>query len=72
MTSKSDQDSGKRDESPENKGETSGKGKPTANPVFQLNSSDNPGTPLVAATLNGDNYSTWDRSIKTALRAKKS
>lgn len=38
-----------------------------SNPAFQLNSSDNPGTPLVAAVLNGENYRTWARSMKTAL-----
>ena len=29
------------------------------NPSYFLNSSDNPGTPLVAAMLNGDNYRMW-------------
>lgn len=42
----------------------------TQNPAYFLSYSDNPGIPLVAATLNGDNYRTWSRSMKTALRAK--
>ncbi|KAJ1430349.1 Zinc finger, CCHC-type [Sesbania bispinosa] len=42
----------------------------TPNPSFYLSSSDNPGTPLVAVLLNGDNYRTWARPMRTALRAK--
>ena len=37
---------------------------------YYLGSSDNPGTPLVAVTLKGENYRNWARSMKTALRAK--
>lgn len=42
----------------------------TPSSPYYLGSSDNPGTPLVAAVLNGENYRTWSRSMKTALRAK--
>lgn len=42
----------------------------TQSSAFYLGSSDNPGTPLVAAPLNGGNYRTWARSMKAALRAK--
>lgn len=38
--------------------------------AYHLNNSDNPGTPLVTTLLNGENYCTWVRSIKTALCAK--
>ncbi|GAU27524.1 hypothetical protein TSUD_147180 [Trifolium subterraneum] len=44
--------------------------KVTPNPAYHLGSSDNPGTPLVAALLKGENYRTWSRSMRTALRAK--
>lgn len=37
---------------------------------YYLGYSDNSGTPLVAAILKGDNYRTWARSMRTALRAK--
>lgn len=37
---------------------------------YYLSSLDSPGTPLVAAPLKGDNYCTWARSMRTALRAK--
>ncbi|KAJ1424647.1 Zinc finger, CCHC-type superfamily [Sesbania bispinosa] len=37
---------------------------------YYLGSSDNPGIPLVAAALTSDNYRNWERSMKTALRAK--
>lgn len=42
----------------------------TPSSPYYLSSSDNPGTPLVAVLLNGENYRTWSRSMKTALRAK--
>lgn len=42
---------------------------PTPNRI-QLISSDNPGIPLVASTLNGDNYRTRARPMRTALRQK--
>ncbi|KAJ1381918.1 Zinc finger, CCHC-type [Sesbania bispinosa] len=42
----------------------------TPNPSFYLSSSDNPGTSLVVVLLNGDNYRTWARSMRTTLRAK--
>jgi hypothetical protein len=42
----------------------------TPSSPYYLSSSDNPGTPLVAALLNGGNHRTWSRSMKTALRAK--
>ncbi|GAU44486.1 hypothetical protein TSUD_12970 [Trifolium subterraneum] len=37
---------------------------------YYLSPSDNPGTPLVAATLKGENRRNWARSMRTALRAK--
>lgn len=37
---------------------------------YYLGSSDNPGTPLVATTLKGENHRNWARSMRTALRAK--
>lgn len=72
MASKSDDDSGNKEKSPEKKDNASFDNKitTTTNPVFLLNSSDNPGTPIVAAVLNGENCRTWFRSMKTALRAK--
>nr|KYP49082.1 hypothetical protein KK1_029204 [Cajanus cajan] len=42
----------------------------TPNSPFYLSPLDNPGTPLVAVLLNGDNYRTWARSMRMALRAK--
>lgn len=41
-----------------------------ANPAYTLNNSDNPGTLIVSSTLNDNNYRTWLRTMKTALRAK--
>lgn len=38
--------------------------------VYHLKNSDNPRTSLVTTFLNGENYRTWARSIKTALCAK--
>lgn len=70
MTSESDpEDSDKKDDP---KGDSSkGLKSSTMIPsVYQLNPSDNPGTPLVAVLLKGDNYRNWERSMKTALRAK--
>jgi hypothetical protein len=53
---------------------TSGEGKSpvalTPTSPYYLSPSDNPGTPLVAATLKGENHRTWACSMKTALRAK--
>jgi hypothetical protein len=37
---------------------------------YYLGPSDNPGTPLVATTLKGENHRNWARSMRTALRAK--
>lgn len=37
---------------------------------FHLTTSDNPGNPLVSCVLTGDNYSTWARSMRNALKAK--
>ncbi|XP_039682837.1 uncharacterized protein [Medicago truncatula] len=58
----------------EKKNHASGKGKKShaidPSSPYYLGSSDNPGTPLVAAVLTGENYRTWSRSMKTALRAK--
>ncbi|CAJ2647751.1 unnamed protein product [Trifolium pratense] len=42
----------------------------TPSSPYYLSPSDNPGTPLVAVALNGDNHRTWSRSMRTALRAK--
>lgn len=42
----------------------------TPSSPYYLGSSDNPGTPLVAVALKGENYRNWARSMKTALRAK--
>lgn len=40
------------------------------NIAYTLNNSDNPGTPIVSSTLNGNNYRIWLQTIKIALRAK--
>lgn len=37
---------------------------------YILHHSDNPGTKLVSKDLDGDNYSTWSRAMRTALSAK--
>ncbi|KAJ8630527.1 hypothetical protein MRB53_023850 [Persea americana] len=37
---------------------------------FYLHHPDNPGTTLVSHSLNGDNYPTWSRAMRTALTAK--
>ncbi|KAJ1384093.1 Gag-polypeptide of LTR copia-type [Sesbania bispinosa] len=37
---------------------------------YYLRSSDNPGTPLVAVPLTGENYRNWVRSMGSALSAK--
>lgn len=42
---------------------------PSENPFFILHS-DNPAAVLVSPPLNGDNYSTWVRAMRMALRAK--
>lgn len=42
----------------------------TASSPYYLGTSDNPGTPLVAVPLKGENYRNWARSMKTALWAK--
>ncbi|CAJ2650467.1 unnamed protein product [Trifolium pratense] len=42
----------------------------TPSSPYYLSPSDNPGTPLVAVALNGDNHRTWSRSMRTTLRAK--
>ncbi|OMO58875.1 hypothetical protein CCACVL1_25293 [Corchorus capsularis] len=41
----------------------------SSNPYF-LHHSDNPGTPLVSTILIGDNYSSWNQAMMTALSAK--
>ncbi len=38
--------------------------------IYSLNNLDNPGNVLVSCLLNGDNYLTWSRLMRTALRAK--
>lgn len=57
-------------ESPEKKPDTSGKTTINPSSPYYFGSSDNPGTPLVAVALTGDNYRNWARSMKTALRTK--
>lgn len=42
----------------------------TPSSPYYLGASDNPGTPLVAILLKGENYRNWARSMKMALRAK--
>jgi len=59
------------DENSEKKNHASDKGKKShaidSSSPYYLGSSDNLGTPLVAAVLNGENYRTWSRSMKTTL-----
>jgi hypothetical protein len=38
---------------------------------FRLDTSDNPAIILVTDLLTGDNYATWSRAMRRALRAKK-
>ncbi|XP_058783902.1 uncharacterized protein LOC131658649 [Vicia villosa] len=42
----------------------------TPSSPYYVSSLDNPGTPLVAALLNGRNYKIWPRSMKMVLCAK--
>lgn len=73
MVSEHDSDSDNKSDN-EEKSDTSSKSKSspaiTNTSPYYLGSSDNPGTPLVAATLKGENYRNWARSMRTALRAK--
>ena len=39
--------------------------------LYQISSSDSPGNVLIACQLNGDNYLTWSRAMRNALKAKK-
>lgn len=38
--------------------------------AYHLRNSDNSRTPFIKTLMNGENYSTWARSIKTTLHAK--
>ncbi|XP_010252993.1 PREDICTED: uncharacterized protein LOC104594401 [Nelumbo nucifera] len=42
----------------------------TTSSPFYLHPSDNPGLILVSDLLTGDNFHTWQRAMKTGLRAK--
>lgn len=73
--SKNDLEKEEKKVSPEKEENTSdetksSKNSSTQNPAYFLSYSDNPGIPLVAATLHGDDYRTWARSLRTALRTK--